>query len=78
MIEIDDNIDERRARAGFAAVVMFAAFRHDHLAALLFSAAPRDARRAVAYRFLAHECHRPPPLFAEKILVETLRRRDGG
>jgi hypothetical protein len=77
MIEIDDNIAERRARAGFAAVVMFAAFRGDRLAALLFTSSTREIRRAVAYRYLTHEAHRPPPRFAEKIIVETLRRRDG-
>lgn len=77
MIEIDDNIAERRARAGFAAVVMFAAFRGDRLAALLFSSASRDVRRCVAYRYLTHEAHRPPPRFAEKIVVETRLRRDG-
>jgi len=77
VIEIDDNIAERRARAGFAAVVMFAAFGKDRLAALMFLNSPRDVRRAVAYRYLAHEAHRPPPRFAEKIVVETRLRRDG-
>jgi hypothetical protein len=77
MIEIDDNLAERRARAGFAAVVMFAAFRKDNLAALLFTSTSREIRRTIAYRYLAHEAHRPPPRFAEKIVVETLQRRDG-
>ena len=74
VIEIDDNLDERRARAGFAAVVMFKAF--DGLAALLFVGASKEVRRRIAYSYLTHETHRPPPLFAEKIVVETLRRRD--
>lgn len=76
MIEIDDNIHERRAVAGYAAVVMFQAFRADPLAVLLYLSAPPVVRRSIAVRFIAHERHRPPELFAEKILKETRQRRD--